>query len=388
MMIAAAAFSYGTFADSPPLTNADRAHALAKDFACPVCAGQSVAESDVPVAREIRRQIATWVDEGRNDTYIRDELVAAYNTSIDYAPSVSGITGLVWILPVLFVGAAVLVLTAMFNGGSIFSMFSNRHADSSCQATNNYSKFGTASKKLNVKTDSDNLNVSDTPNTSETLSDSKAHLRRKHQWRNAFVWVTVVALLAGASGVFVTRFSQSRRAGDSITGEIANSTRELIFQAQQAIRDGDINDAIATSSQVLELQPSNVEALTYKGWLMSRLANTADEPNAAVSDVVSPNANTSNPATAETTSMGEAIGYLDEAIALQPQYPDARLFRAIVALNEGDASRAATELATFDELDTPPYAESLLAASLPCVTEWLKLKTLKTSLRPKLRYRK
>ncbi|MYJ42975.1 MAG: hypothetical protein F4076_11150, partial [Acidimicrobiaceae bacterium] len=53
VVVAAAALVYGALDEGPPKTNADRVRALAEDFACPVCAGQSVAESDVPVAREI-----------------------------------------------------------------------------------------------------------------------------------------------------------------------------------------------------------------------------------------------------------------------------------------------------------------------------------------------
>ncbi|MGB1655671.1 MAG: cytochrome c-type biogenesis protein [Acidimicrobiales bacterium] len=87
--------------DGAPTTNADRAYGLAKDFACPVCQGQSVAESDVVVARNIRREIRVWVDEGRSDGFIREQLVADFGEDIDYTPSSDGITALVWILPVV-----------------------------------------------------------------------------------------------------------------------------------------------------------------------------------------------------------------------------------------------------------------------------------------------
>ena len=46
-------------ADRAPRTNADRVRALAGDFACPVCQGQSLGESDVPIARTIRSTIRT-----------------------------------------------------------------------------------------------------------------------------------------------------------------------------------------------------------------------------------------------------------------------------------------------------------------------------------------
>ena len=87
--------------EGEPVTNADRAYELAKDFACPVCQGQSVAESDVVVARNIRREIRVWVDEGRSDDFIRDQLVADFGEDIDCTPSSEGVTALVWILPVV-----------------------------------------------------------------------------------------------------------------------------------------------------------------------------------------------------------------------------------------------------------------------------------------------
>ena len=61
-------------AERPPLTNADRVHDLAGDFACPVCQGQSLGESDVPIARTIRTTIRTMVDRGRTDAEIAFDL--------------------------------------------------------------------------------------------------------------------------------------------------------------------------------------------------------------------------------------------------------------------------------------------------------------------------
>ncbi|MFQ5556094.1 MAG: cytochrome c-type biogenesis protein CcmH [Acidimicrobiales bacterium] len=114
--IAAGALLYGAIDEGPPATNADRAYSLAKGFACPVCSGQSVAESDAVVARQIRRQIAVWVDEGRSDSYIRDQLVAVHGEDIDYAPAAGGITSLVWILPVVGGVAAAAGLVVVFKG--------------------------------------------------------------------------------------------------------------------------------------------------------------------------------------------------------------------------------------------------------------------------------
>ena len=251
-----------------------------------MCAGQSVAESDVPVAREIRRQVAVWVDEGRSDAYIRDQLVAAYDVDIDYNPSGSGITSLVWILPLFAGGGIAAVVVVMLR--------------------------------------------SDRRPAQAGAEPSMATRRRR--WRNAVVWTVAVAVVAGAAGLLVARSSGSRSTDGSITGEIRVTTRELIFEAQRRLGEGDMEGAIAAYDEALELQPSSAEALTYRGWLTSRRGD-----------------------------LDSAVEYLDDAIAVDPAYPDARLFRAIVALDQGDGSAAALELAAFDSLDPPPYAEELLA---------------------------
>ena len=281
-LVAATAFIYGAVDEGPPLTNADRVRELADDFACPVCSGQSVAESDVPVAREIRRQIAVWVDEGRSDGYIRDQLVAGYDTDIDYNPSGSGVTSLVWILPLVAAGAIGAVVVVMLRP--------------------------------------------------ERRGGSQQARPRELRWRSVITWSVAVVVVAGAAGVLVARSSGSRGSDGSITGEIRVTTRELIFEAQSRLGEGDIDAAIDTYDEALRLQPSNAEALTYRGWLTSRRGDAAT-----------------------------AVRYLDDAIAVDPDYPDARLFRAMVALDDGDGLRAAQELDTFDSLDPPPYAEQLLA---------------------------
>ena len=286
--VAASALLYGSLTEGPPRTNADRVRSLAEDFACPVCAGQSVAESDVPVAREIRRQIAVWVDEGRSDVYVRDQLVAAYDADIDYNPSGSGVTSLVWILPLLAGGGIAAVLVVMLRS-----------------------------------------------DRSTVPADGEPPMQARRRWRNVAVWTVAIVAVAGAAGLLVARSSGSRGADGSITGEIRSTAREMIFEAQRRLGDGDMAGAIAAYDEALEIQPSNVEALTYRGWLTSRQGDRV-----------------------------AGARYLDDAIAVDPAYPDARLFSAIVALEQGDGAAAALELAVFDSLDPPPYAEQLLAQSM------------------------
>lgn len=113
-MVSLSTLLFASVDEGEPETNADRAYALAKDFACPVCQGQSVAESDVVVARNIRREIRIWVDEGRPDAYIRDQLVDRFGEDVDYTPSSDGVSALVWILPVVAGAVAVGGLVLVF----------------------------------------------------------------------------------------------------------------------------------------------------------------------------------------------------------------------------------------------------------------------------------
>ena len=82
-------------------TDAERVQRLSESFACPECAGQSVAESNAGVSSTIRQFIRNEVTAGSTDTEIRDKLVISYSSKVLLTPPSSGISSLIWILPVL-----------------------------------------------------------------------------------------------------------------------------------------------------------------------------------------------------------------------------------------------------------------------------------------------
>ena len=69
-------------------------------------------------------------------------------------------------------------------------------------------------------------------------------------------------------------FSGSRGANDQITGNIRESVRSRLFDAREAMGDQDLDRAIEIYDDVLTDEPSNAEALTYRGWL----TNLAGDP--------------------------------------------------------------------------------------------------------------
>jgi len=112
-MVLGVALLIGVTGTRPPRTAEDRARALAESVACPVCDGQSVAESDSEAAKGIRNVITSRISEGATDAQIRDELAASYGEHILLTPGRTGVASLVWTLPVVALIAALagLVLT-------------------------------------------------------------------------------------------------------------------------------------------------------------------------------------------------------------------------------------------------------------------------------------
>lgn len=75
-----------TVDEGPARTTEDRVHDIASTMKCPICAGQSVADSDVAAARGIRLEIARRVEAGEPDDEIRDAIAATYGDDLQLTP--------------------------------------------------------------------------------------------------------------------------------------------------------------------------------------------------------------------------------------------------------------------------------------------------------------
>lgn len=103
---------YGT-ATSPP-TLESRTRALAAQFRCPICHGESVADSESGIARSIRSLIHRRLAQGESSEQIKRYLVSRYGTVIVLAPPMSGIGSLAWIAPPLLLLAGLGLLATLF----------------------------------------------------------------------------------------------------------------------------------------------------------------------------------------------------------------------------------------------------------------------------------
>lgn len=105
-VVLAVALVVGVVEDRDPATPTERAQALSEQIACPVCDGQSVADSGASAARTTRQYIDTRIAEGASDDEIRDELAFQHGDDVILTPGRTGLASLVWTLPVAVLVAA------------------------------------------------------------------------------------------------------------------------------------------------------------------------------------------------------------------------------------------------------------------------------------------
>ena len=108
----ALALLYATLAvaQAPPPDPLDaRLRALETDLRCLVCQNQTLADSDAPLAVDLRNQIRELAQKGRSDDDIRAYLLERYGDFVLYMPRFTPVTWLLWLGPfmLLVVGLAV-----------------------------------------------------------------------------------------------------------------------------------------------------------------------------------------------------------------------------------------------------------------------------------------
>ena len=84
---------------------------LTRQLRCLVCQNQDLADSDAPLAGDLRRQVFDMMRAGKTDAEIKDYLVARYNDFVLYDPPLKPGTWLLWFTPfvLVLIGAFVVV---------------------------------------------------------------------------------------------------------------------------------------------------------------------------------------------------------------------------------------------------------------------------------------
>ncbi|MGA1030864.1 MAG: cytochrome c-type biogenesis protein CcmH [Ilumatobacteraceae bacterium] len=282
-LVTIAALSFGSLRDAGPLTQQDRIDSVTKRIACPTCDGESVFVSRASAAQAIRAEVARQVGDGvRSDDEIVAYIADRFGGEVLLVPRGEGLDALIWVLPVLVSVVLIIGLAAAFR------------------------------RWRRV----------------EPVAPS-----RRRSW---MVGVGVEIVVGVGGGVLVARQAGQRLPLQTATGGIEDSTASLLAQARLA-GGADVTSAIELYGRVLETDPDNVEALTYRAWLIMLSARQFDE-------------SLRNQAYAST------ITALGRAIELDPGYPDAMCFLGIVVFRDGGDAASAKEFVDRC-LDREPPAE-------------------------------
>lgn len=83
---------------------------LTKELRCPKCQNQDIADSNAPIATDLRREIFRMLGEGKDNQQIIDFMVDRYGEFVRYKPALTTKTAILWFGPLgLLVGGLAVI---------------------------------------------------------------------------------------------------------------------------------------------------------------------------------------------------------------------------------------------------------------------------------------
>lgn len=89
-----------------------RVKALSVELRCLVCQNQTVADSDAPVARDMRAQVRAQLSAGKSDAEVKQYMTERFGDFVLYKPPLKASTVVLWIAPFALLALAVVLLAA------------------------------------------------------------------------------------------------------------------------------------------------------------------------------------------------------------------------------------------------------------------------------------
>ena len=83
---------------------------LNNEIRCLVCQNQTIADSNAPLAADLRREVWEMVEAGRNEPEIKQFLTERYGDFVLYKPRYGGPAAVLWAAPALFLAIGAFVL--------------------------------------------------------------------------------------------------------------------------------------------------------------------------------------------------------------------------------------------------------------------------------------
>ena len=97
---------------SEPISLEEKAQEIDRLLMCPVCPAETIAEAQVPIARDMRLLIRQKLNDGLSKQQILDYFSSEdrYGSIVLAEPPKAGPTLLIWVVPPVFVCIAILIL--------------------------------------------------------------------------------------------------------------------------------------------------------------------------------------------------------------------------------------------------------------------------------------
>jgi cytochrome c-type biogenesis protein CcmH len=95
---------------SPERSLEERANALDKKLMCPICPGETIDQSQVQIAKDMRQIVRDRLAAGESEAEISDYFVDRFGVQVLASPPASGFNTLVWIVPPVVLGISLAAL--------------------------------------------------------------------------------------------------------------------------------------------------------------------------------------------------------------------------------------------------------------------------------------
>ena len=110
LAIVGAVWSY-VFLQNPPQPSLDqRVHDVASQLRCPVCQGESVADSPSQLSQQMRGVIRQQLQSGKSEQEVIQYFRTSYGDQIVWSPPWQGFTLLAWLVPIGLLLAGIVLL--------------------------------------------------------------------------------------------------------------------------------------------------------------------------------------------------------------------------------------------------------------------------------------
>ena len=113
LAIATTAAAQSSEVARPDAATESRLKELAQELRCLVCQNQTIADSNAPLAVDLRNQIRTQIGEGRSDDQIRGYMVERYGDFVLYKPPFKATTAILWAAPFVMIALGLLVFVGL-----------------------------------------------------------------------------------------------------------------------------------------------------------------------------------------------------------------------------------------------------------------------------------